>query len=143
MDPKKEQALIKIVKDMNSGYANKTEPTISRAPIEIGNVTIHRLGFRGGDEEWYENYVTEYKNDLRGFKRIEDAVPEILKGVGVWNYVMSNFRIFAFSVLALVLVATLCGLAITGKVNVEVITSLATLVIGYLAGKVDHSSTAS
>ena len=130
-DRKKE--MIDIVKDMNSGYDNETEPELVKT-FEVGPVRIHTFGFRGEDKRWYENYVTDYRGDLRGFQYLWDAIPEINKGFSLTNQILGNLRAVAIAIVSLALVGTVCYLAVTGVQN-ELLFNLAALTIGYLAGK--------
>lgn len=135
-ETEKAEKLVQIVKDLNSGYKNQTEPTPIRT-TEIGPIKIHALGFRGEKGRWYTNYVTDYNDDLRGFQYLEDAIPEISKGFGFKNFVAHNFRVVSLSALAFLMVATACIWVLITKSDIEILVGLIGGAFGYIAGKRD------
>lgn len=140
MTPEEKEAIIQCVRDLNAGYANPGDPIISDAPAELGPVQIYTLSFKGADGDWHVNYVVKHKKKLRGVKRFRDLIPEVQRHLGFMTYVVPHARNLAIAFLAILLVGTLCGLAIVGKVKVEVLYALTTLVLGYLVGKGDRES---
>jgi hypothetical protein len=139
MDMQKETAIIEFVKKINSGYENQTEPTIKRV-FDIGPVKVYVLGFRGQDGRWYENYVTDFRDELRGFEHPEDAIPEISKGFGFSNFVMANFVQFALSIAGiLTLLALFFFIYVSGKYEegVNILVGLMGAILGYIVGKKD------
>ncbi len=130
----KRNRIINLVQEMNHAFSNKTSPEITRV-IDIGSTKLYKLGFRGQDDSWHDNFVTEYKGELRGFQKIEELIPEINKGFGFASFLVSNARVISLSLSAVLLTGTICYLAITKEVKVDVIINFAAIVLGYVAGK--------
>lgn len=136
METKARQQIEQLVKERNARYRNKTEPRIERS-FQIGRVQVHMLTFDGEDGYQRENYVTDYKGELRAFDRVEEIIPEITKGLSIAYELIDNARPLIFGVLAFIVVCAIVYQAIV-RIPVEnELLALATGLFGYLAGKAD------
>lgn len=134
MDPIARRKIEEVVKEKNKTYKNQSDPSIAET-FEVGRVKVYALRFKGEDGYERTNYVSDYKGELRAYDRIDQAIPEINKGLGLAYELIDNARLLLFGLLSIAVVAAIIYLLINEKKVDEKLFAIATGLFGYLAGK--------